>query len=642
LKSARILVVDDETIVAMDIAQGLRRLGHEVTSIADTGERAIRAAAADRPDLILMDIRLKGEIDGITAARSIREQFQIPVVFLTAYADAATVERSKDIAPYGYLVKPFDERDLHRTIELALSRVRAEHDERLRASDVLWQSEEKFRLLVDAVQDYAIFLIDLDGHIVSWNRGAERMTGYTEDEVLGRSLAMLYPADRFGDGELAHHLQEVAAKGEWEDEEWRVRKDGTRYLAHSTRSPLLDREGNLRGYAAVTRNVTDQRALEAQLLQAQKLDALGKLAGGVAHDFNNMLMVIFSRCDLLRPLLGKQEPQRRFLEDIISAAKRSRDMTQQLLAAARRQVLSPEVVELGPLVASTMQLLTRSLGEHIEIRTDLEDGLWPVFADPAKLHQVLLNLALNARDAMTKGGTLSIETRNVRVDGLYSRQHPQLREGDYVALIVSDTGAGIAEDVKEKIYDPFFSTKQATGGSGLGLAVVRGIVERTGGAIWMYSELGRGTTFKVFLPRYTGDLVAAEPQSDEEPLPARGTETILLVEDEDMLRMILAEALQENGYKVLSAQLPSEALAISHTWDGPIDLLLTDVVMPEMNGRILAERITNTRPETRVVYMSGYTDDSMLHNGVLDGGVQFLEKPVATGRLLRTIRAALG
>jgi len=637
VQQRRILVVEDEMIVAMDIAQGLRRLGYEVTSVVDTGERAMAAAEADRPDLILMDIRLKGSLDGIDAARIIRRRMAVPVVFLTAYADATTVERSKEVAPYGYLVKPFDERDLHRAVELAFTRAEVEATTRHAADEALWQSEEKFRLLVDAVEDYAMYLIDLDGRIVSWNRGAERITGYTEEDVLGMPLSILY-AD--GALDLDKELVDLREKGRVEKEEWRARKDGTRYLAHVIRTPTFDRNGQRRGFASVSHNITEQRALESQMLQMQKLDALGKLAGGIAHDFNNMLMVIFSRCDLLRPLLRQQQPQSRFLEDIVSAAKRSRDMTQQLLAAARRQVLTPEVVDLGEVLASTLQLLSRSLGEHITIRTDFEHAHWPLYVDPSKLHQVVLNLALNARDAMPRGGTLSIETRNVAVDALYTRQHPQLHVGDYVALIVSDTGTGIPVEIRDQIYDPFFSTKEASGGTGLGLAVVRGIVERSGGAIWMYSENDRGTTFKVFLPRHAGEAVAPVAV-EEDVLPERGTETILLVEDEDLLRTILAEALQEHGYEVLAAANAAEALAISRSREGPLDLLLTDVVMPGMSGRVLAEQLTSERPDLRVVYMSGYTDDAMIHNGVLDAKVHFLEKPVATSKLVQTLRAAL-
>jgi len=526
MTAPRILIVEDETIVAMDLAAGLRRLGYEVVATVRTGEGAVEAAKTLRPDLILMDIRLKGEMDGIEAATRIHHEQRIPVVFLTAHADQQTLDRSHDAAPYGYLIKPFDEGLLQRVVAIALTRARAERGEHQEALDALWQSEERYRLLVDAVKDYAIIAIDLHGRLVSWPQAAEKMTGYTPPEVLGQPLTMFYPPETMREGLLEERLREIEEKGTTELEEWRLRKDGSRFLAHIHNSSIYDREATLIGFTAIWRDVTEQRNLEAQLLQAQRLDSLGQLAGGVAHDFNNMLMVIFTRCDLLLRMNGPIETHRHYIADIRAAAMKNRELTQQLLAAARRQVLLPQVVNLNDVVNTALQLLVPSLGEHIIIRKELQQSLWHVHADPGKLHQALINLSLNARDAMPDGGFLNIETRNIRIDDAYARQHVGIIVGEYVMLIVGDTGIGIAETDRDHIYDPFFTTKEAGKGSGLGLAVVRGIVEQTGGHIWMYSEVRRGTTFKILLPRYTG-TGRAFGDDEVESLPERGTETIL-------------------------------------------------------------------------------------------------------------------
>lgn len=635
MTTTRILIVEDETIVAMDIAATLRRLGYDVVATVGTGAGAVEGARAAKPDLILMDIRLRGPMDGIDAATIIQKELGIPIIFLTAHADIDTVERAKSASPHGYLVKPFDEPTLHRIVEIARQRILTDEMARQLALDTLWQSEERFRLLVNAVKEYALVLIDLNGHIVSWNSGAERMTGFTEADVLGKPLDFLRPADS---EDIDFRFEQVRREGgaEWDDVG--VRKDGVHYLAHVYCAPLYDRKGELVGYVSVTRDTTEQRRIEAQLNQAQKLEALGQLAGGIAHDFNNMLMVIFARCDLLLRV-AESEKQRQYINDIRMAARKNRDLTQQLLGAARKQLLDPQVVSLNEVIASAIQLLAPTLGEHIMIQRYLQDDLWNVRADPGKLHQVLLNLSINARDAMTGGGALTIESRNVRVDASYARQHIGLREGDYVSLIVSDTGSGIPMEIRDRIYDPFFTTKEAGTGTGLGLAVVRGIVEQTGGQIWMYSEEGRGTTFKIFLPRHTGSVT---PEANvDEALPARGIETILLVEDEDLLRAVLREAMEEHGYYVLEARGPEQALEISASFSEPIHLLLTDVIMPGMTGVALAARIHAQRPATRIIFMSGYSNQAVTNHTNLPDGVRYLEKPIATAQLLRTIGTVL-
>jgi two-component system cell cycle sensor histidine kinase/response regulator CckA len=637
VSNEKILVVEDETIVAMDIAATLRRLGYTVVAVVASGQAAIDAAMAHHPDLVLMDINLQGPMDGTEAAGIIHDRLGTPIVFLTAHADQNTVERSKGAAPYGYIVKPFDDRLLPRAIELALHRHRDEKAGRAQDQDALWASEERYRLLVDAIEDYAIIILDLAGRVMSWNTGAERMTGYRAEEIIGKPGYSYYPEESRDPHAFLQELALVAEKGNVEVESWRVRKDGSRFLAQTTRSAICDRNGKITGYASIARDVTQRRMIEEQLLQSQKLESLGKLAGGIAHDFNNMLMVISSRAEMLLRLTRGVEPQHRYLEDIKAAAAKSGDLTQQLLAAARRQVLQPQVVDVNSIVHSTTRLLSASIGEDITITTRLQSDLWAVYADPGKLHQVLMNLTFNARDAMPEGGVFTIETRNFRPSRSYLGQHPDLREGDHVVLIVSDTGIGMPPDVQQRIYDPFFTTKST--GTGLGMAVVRGIIEQTGGQIWLYSEIGRGTTFKIFFPRHGESDNNVIDTTDAVNNDA--TETILLVEDEDLLRTIIQEMLAEHGYQVLSAGSPAEAIQLSRAHIGKIDLLLTDVIMPGMDGRALAERLTAARPNLAVVFMSGYTDNAIVHQGVLDTGVFFIEKPSAPDVLLQLIRTAL-
>jgi PAS domain S-box-containing protein len=631
----RILIVEDETIVAMDVAATLRRLGYEVVGMVGTGGAAVELARSMNPDLILMDISLKGTMDGIEAAAIIHRQSATPIIFLTAHADADTVERAKAASPYGYLVKPFDESMLHRVLEIALQRVATDKGVREEALDALWQSEERFRLLVNAVKDYAIFMVDLQGRIASWNTGAERLTGFSSEEVMGRPASMLRPVDV---EPMETFFEKIRREGSAEWDRIGVRKDGSRYLSRAYGATIVNRTGDLLGYVAITRDITEQRSLEAQLAQAQKLESLGQLAGGVAHDFNNMLMVIFARCDILLRQLDSPK-HRQFITDIRAAAGKNRDLTQQLLAAARQQVLEPQVVNLNDVITSAVQLLAPTLSEQIRIKTELEPELWSVYADPGKLHQVVVNLAINARDAMPHGGSLIIESRNVQVEPAYARLRMGIKEGGYVSLVVSDTGTGIPRDVLDRIYDPFFTTKEPGRGTGLGLAVVRGIVEQTGGRIWVYSEEGRGTTFKFLLPRHTSE--ATYIQVPAEAVAPRGRETILLVEDEDLLRSVVRETLEEQGYEVLEASSPAAALKITDTFTEPIHLLLSDVIMPDMTGKELAEVIVMSRTGIRVIFMSGYTRNAMMNHTTLPADVRYLEKPIMTSVLLRTVRMAL-
>jgi two-component system cell cycle sensor histidine kinase/response regulator CckA len=387
-------------------------------------------------------------------------------------------------------------------------------------------------------------------------------------------------------------------------------------------------------------DVTEKRSLEAQLLQSQKMESMGRLAGGVAHDFNNLLGIITGYGELLRKRVGADPRLIKYVDDIIKAADRAAGLTRQLLAFSRKQVLQPRILDLNAVVSETETMLRRLIGEDIQLMTVLDEHLGAVRADPGQMDQVLMNLAVNARDAMPRGGRLTIETGNVVLDQAYARQHAGVEPGHYVMLAVSDTGQGMTPEVRARSFEPFFTTKAQGKGTGLGLATVHGIVRQSGGHVWLYSEPGHGTTFKIYLPRTDPRGAVEAPTLAEVELPS-GSETILLVEDEASLRELVRECLEASGYNVLEACHGMAALEVGERHPGRIDLLLTDVVMPGMSGRELAERLRGARPEIRTVYMSGYTDDAVVLHGILAEDMAFLQKPFTAAELARRVREVL-
>jgi PAS domain S-box-containing protein len=507
------------------------------------------------------------------------------------------------------------------------------------AQENLRRSELNFRSLVTNAP-YGICRCDSTGKILDANPAFLQLLGLISvDELVGQHIFALY-AENERWFELADFLRSAEPfKGL--TAEWKRKDTTTTMVRISGRSVSNGPEGGV-VFELFAEDVTERRVLEQQLRQSQKMEAVGRLAGGIAHDFNNLLMVISGYSEFLLERLGAEPHLRGPAQEIASAAERASSLTRQLLAFSRKQMLAPRIVNLNDVATENIKMLTRMIGEDIDLVMTPGPDLWPVRADAGQIEQVIMNLAVNARDAMPSGGKLTIETSNVTLDEDYVRVHAPLPAGDYVMVAISDTGDGMDNETQSHIFEPFFTTK-GTKGTGLGLSTVYGIIKQSGGYIWVHSEVGRGTTFKIYLPRVasTGQVTAPIAAPVEYRKVEPGTETILLVEDEANLRYLARQYLEKQGYKVIEAADGAVAMQIAVAHDKIIHLLLTDVIMPGMNGRELAQRICEIRPNVKVLYMSGYTENMIGHDGVLDDGVRLLQKPFNLRDLKSIVREVL-
>ena len=510
---------------------------------------------------------------------------------------------------------------------------------RKRADDALGVSEARYRRLFEAAQDGILILDGQSGLITDVNPFLISLLDYSREEFIGKTLWDIRP---FRNTEASKSVfRELQQKGY-------VRYDNLALEARTGRRVDVEFVSNVYGESGTSviqcniRDITARRhaeQVEERFRQSQKMEAVGQLAGGIAHDFNNLLGVILGYCELLEERTSPDDSKRRMVEQIHEAGTRAAALTWQLLAFSRRQVLRPRVLDLNRLVSGMETLLRRLIGEQIEIATSLLPDLGHVKADPSQMEQILMNLAVNARDAMSGGGILTIETANVELDASYARQHPEVHPGAYVMLAMRDTGVGMNSETQARIFEPFFTTKEPGKGTGLGLSTVYGIVKQSAGYVYAFSEPSRGTTFKVYLPWVGGEVEILQP---EETLPIHGgPETVLLVEDDALLRELIREMLEGLGYAVLNSGRPLEAIRIAEGHQGPIALLITDLVMPETTGRVLAEKVTAARPQIKVLYISGYTGAACAEHGELGSGWPLLEKPFTRDILAKRIRDLL-
>jgi PAS domain S-box-containing protein len=681
----RVLVVDDHADNVYYLRALLSAHGHEVET-AQNGAEALAMARRAAPDVVISDL-LMPVMDGYTLLRHWKADDTLKsvpfVVYTATYTDPEDERLAQNLGADAFILKPTepdvflarlaeiranmasvapappqqpkgDEKVLLREYSETLVRkledkmVQLEETNRSLEKDIaareaaeaaLRETEERFRQLAENIADVFWLRTATNDHYLYVSPAYEAL--------FGRSCASLYaaPASWL---EAVHPDDRERVKASLArqdtsryDETYRiVRPDGTTRWVRARAYAVNDASGRAYRIAGVTRDVTDQRRLEEQLRQSQKMEAVGRLAGGIAHDFNNMLSVILSYSVMMLARLPEGDGLRDDLEEVRHAGERAADLTRQLLAFSRQQVLQPRVLDLGQVASGMEKMLRRLLGADVDLSLLLSHRAGKVYADPSQVEQVILNLVVNARDAMPAGGKLLIETSDVELDADYAAGHAGVAAGRYVMLAVTDTGIGMDAATRERAFEPFFTTKEKGKGTGLGLATVFGIVQQSKGHVWVYSEPGRGTSIKVYLPRTDRAEEGVELTPPSGAL-RRGTETILLVEDDEQLRVMARTILRRGGYNVLETQNGGEAFLLCEKYAAKIHLLLTDVVMPRMSGRELAERLAPMRPDMRILYFSGYTEDAMVHHGVLDAGIAFLQKPITPDTLLRKVRAVL-
>ncbi len=694
----RILIAEDSPTQAERVRLILEDASYMVEVVSD-GREGLRRVNEKPPDLIISDVMMP-EMDGYTFCRAIKSNEttkRIPFVLLTDRKSPLDIIKGLERGADNFITKPFEDDiflerihrifvhlehrktasmemevsirvgrreiivspDKQQIIELLfstfedLSRTNKQLEESQRAVEdyarnleervdertkAVQQSEARYRSLVFATAQI-VWHMDRRGQVSEPLPSWQEYTGQNFEEIRGSGWAKtLHPDDVERTLKAWRHAVETET---FYEGEYRIRRHDGVYRDFVVRGvPVLEDGGSVREWVGTCADITELKQLEEQFRQAQKMEAIGQLTGGIAHDFNNLLTVINGYSELTLQGLKADDPLRPNLEQVKEAGERAAALTRQLLAFSRKQVLEPRVLDLNAVVTNIDKMLTRMIGEDIDLVATLLPELGRVKADPGQVEQVIMNLAVNARDAMPQGGKLTIETADVELDDTYVRMHVGAKPGRHVMLAVSDTGCGMDAETQKRVFEPFFTTKEKGKGTGLGLATVYGIVKQSGGSIWVYSEVGKGTTFKVYLPRVEEQPDAVLPGTVR-AASLKGLETILLIEDDEPLRKLALSILRHGGYHVLEASDREKAIQICGQHQGPIHLMLTDVVMPGISGQEVAQRLAATRPDMKALFMSGYTDDTVIRHGVLNQNMAFLQKPFTTHGLLRKVREVL-
>jgi PAS domain S-box-containing protein len=672
----RVLIVEDNPENLYYLESLLRGHGFNVVS-ARHGAEALVMARREPPELLISDL-LMPVMDGYTLLRHWKADPRLRhvpfVVYTATYTEAEDERLAFSLGADAFILKPSEPEDFMRRVQQVLSRGRDSPPKRpnmdgldggatqaLYSETLIRKLEEKSLQLEEAnrtlrqeqaelvLRDRAIRAVSqgilitdphaLGNPIIYASPSFTQLTGYSAQEAIGKNCRFLQGPET--DPVAIDRIRAAVNEGhECTTELLNYRKDGTPFWNSLTISPVLDAEGKLLHFVGVQTDVTERRELESQLRQAQKMEAIGQLAAGVAHDFNNLLSVVLSYSIFIHEQLKDNDPLRGDIEQVRRAGERATDLVRQLLAFSRRQMLAPRTLDLCQQVLGMEKMLRRLLGEDVDLALFTGDTPGNIEADPTQVEQIVMNLVVNARDAMPSGGKLSIEVGSVVLDAAYAASHNEVSPGRYVMLAITDTGTGMTAAVREHIFEPFFTTKGTGKGTGLGLSTVFGIVKQSHGHIWVYSEPSHGTTFKVYFPQVDG-TASSPTASPTVPSVLTGNETILLVEDDEQVRVMLCLLLRRHGYEVLDAQNGGEAFLISEQHSGEIHLLLTDVVMPRMNGQQLAKRLQPVRPAMKVLFMSGYTDNAVVHQGVVAADAAFLQKPITPNALLRKTREVL-
>lgn len=620
-----VLNVDDDDENRYAISLILKKAGFDVIEARNGSEALSRAK--DLPDLILLDVNLP-DINGFEICKKIKknqETSSIPVLLISATRkESDSIAKGLNIGADGFLTQPIDHEILIAWVRALLRLKEAEATAREKARE--W--EETFNSIV-----FPMFLLGSRGEIINMNNSAKELFKIKNEKVLNKPINELLKTNDFPEKALWHEIK--AVDGNYRFSEFRHNERD--YILSITK--IGDKSRPVDRYLYILYDETDRKNLEKKLYQAQRLESIGRLTAGIAHDFNNMLTVIIGYTDMLLFSMPKNDKIRNIIEEINKAGKRASDLIQNLLTFSRKHIVEPSIENINDIINEMTKLLTKVIGEDIELIQRLDDELYNVYIDRSQFEQVIMNLVINARDAMPEGGKLIIETKKVTLDDEYAEKHREItiKKGEYVMLAISDNGVGMDRETMAHIFEPFFTTKADRGGTGLGLSIVYGIVKKSGGYIWVYSEPGLGTTFKIYIPRIkTEEEVHKRKKERKSEILRRGNETILVVEDDDQIRDLIKKSLSDFGYRVLTSPSPEEALKICKS-DHIIDLLITDIVLPGKNGKQLFDELKRIINNLKVLYTSGYTETVVSRKGIVKNGIAFLAKPFTPTQLLKKV-----